>query len=119
MRAQHNPNQPLRQDADDARSDEERLDPHVDHARHRAGGVVGVDRRKHEVSRQRRVDRDVDGLLVSNFTDHDDVGILPQERSERAREREPDLRLHVDLVNALNLVLDGILRRQDVQVRSD
>ena len=58
-----------------------------------AGGVVRVDRGEHEVTGERRVDRDLDRLLVADLADHDDVGILAEEGAERAREREPDLRL--------------------------
>ena len=65
-----------------------------------AGGVVRVDRREHEVTGERRVDRDLDRLLVADLADHDDVRILPEEGAERAREREPDLRLDVHLVDA-------------------
>ena len=44
-------------------------------------------------------------------------GILTQEGAQRAREREPDLRLHVHLVDAADLVLDRILGGEDVDVR--
>ncbi len=76
-----------------------------------------MDVRKHEVTGQRRVDRDVGGLLVANLADHDHVGILPQEGAQRAGEGQPDLRLDVDLVDAADLVLDRIFRREDVEVR--
>src|SRR5439155_498669 len=61
MRAEH-ANEPLREDADDRRTQEERLDAHVDHAREGAGRIVGVDRGEHEVTGERCVDRDLDGL---------------------------------------------------------
>ena len=57
-------------------------------------------------------------LLVADLADHDDVRVLPEEGAERAREREADLRLDVDLVDPLDLVLDRILGRQDVEVRA-
>ena len=91
VRAEH-AHEALREDADDRRAHEERLDAHVDQARDGAGGVVRVDRREHEVTRERRVDRDLDRLLVADLADHDDVRILAQEGAERAREGEPDLR---------------------------
>ena len=56
-------------------------------------------------------------LLVADLADHDDVRVLPEEGAQRAREREPDLRLDVHLVDALNLVLDRILGGEDVEVR--
>ena len=57
------------------------------------------------------------GLLVANLADHDDVRVLPEEGAQRAGEREADLGLHVDLVDPVDLVLDRILGRQDVEVR--
>ena len=108
----------LREDADDARAEQERLGAHVDGARDGARGVVRVDRREHEVTRERRVDRDLERLRVADLADHDDVGVLPEERAQRAREREADLRLHVHLVDALDLVLDRVLGGQDVEVRA-
>jgi hypothetical protein len=45
------------------------------------GRVVRVQRREHEVTRLRRLDRDLGGLEVANFADHDDVRVLAQERS--------------------------------------
>src|SRR5690606_41084791 len=56
--------------------------------------------------------------LFRSLADHDDVRVLPQERAERAGEGEPDLRLHVDLVDPGDLVLHRILGREDVDVRA-
>ena len=56
--------------------------------------------------------------MVADLADHDDVRVLAEEGAERAREGEPDLRLDVHLVDALDLVLDRVLGRQDVEVRA-
>ena len=90
---------------------------HLDQARDRARRVVRVDRGQHEVAGHRGVNGDFRRFLVADLADHDHVGILPQECAQRAREGEPDLRLHGDLVNAADLVLDGVLGGQDVDVR--
>jgi hypothetical protein len=50
--------------------------------------VVRVQRRQHEVTGQRGLDRDLDGLGVADLTDQDDVGVLAQDRAQRARERD-------------------------------
>ena len=62
------------------RRDVERRDAHVQQARQRRRRVVGVQRRQHHVAGLRGLDRDVGGLEVADFADHDDVRILAQER---------------------------------------
>ena len=59
---------------------EEGLETHVHHSSECGGGVVRVDRREYEVTRERRLDGDGSRVDVSNLTDHDDVGILAKER---------------------------------------
>ena len=41
--------------------------------------VVGVHRREYEVPGQTRLDRDLGGLGIPDLTDHDDVGVLPED----------------------------------------
>ena len=71
----------LGEQAHERRGDEERLDPHVDEPRDAAGGVVRMDSREHEVTGERRGDRDLGRLAVADLADHDDVGIVAQERA--------------------------------------
>ena len=85
VRAEH-AHEPLREDADDGRAHEERLDVHLDQARDGAGGVVRVDRREHEVARHRGVDGDLRRLLVADLADHDHVRD-PDARRRAARSR--------------------------------
>ena len=51
---------------------------------------------------------------VADLADHDDVRILPQDRAQHAGERQADLRLHLDLVDAGQLVLDRVLDGEDL-----
>ena len=81
------------------------------------GRVVGVQRREHEVARQRRLDRDLGRLEVADLADEDDVGVLPQEGAQRRREGQADLLLHLDLVDAGEVELDRVLGRHDVDGR--
>jgi hypothetical protein len=109
--------QALREHGHDRRGDVVALHSHLHEARDGARGVVGVQRGEHEVTRERRVHRDLGGLLVADLTHHDDVGVLAQEAAQGRREREPDLGLHVQLPDAGELVLDRVLGREDVHVR--
>jgi len=44
--------------------------------------------------------RDLRGLSVADFAEQDDVGVLPQDRSQRAGERQLDLFVDLRLVDA-------------------
>ena len=68
------------------------------------------------MARERRVDRDFGRLAVADFADHDDVGVLTQERAESPRERHADLRLHLHLVDAGHVVFYRVLGRHDADV---
>ena len=65
---------------------------------------------------ERSLDRDLGRLEVADLADHDDVGILAHDVPEPRGEGEADLRLHRDLVDALELILDGILDGDDLLV---
>ena len=80
------------------------------------GRVVRVERREHQVAGERGVDGDVGRLEVADLADHDHVGVLAHDVPEARRERQPDLRLDVDLVDAAKLVLDRILDGDDLLV---
>ena len=63
---------------------------------------------------QRRLHRDLHSFEIADFADHDDVGVLPQDRAQQACEIEPDLRLYLDLVDAGQLILDRVFDGYDV-----
>ncbi len=75
-----------------------------------------MQRRQHQVSGQRGLDRDARGLEIAHFADHDDVRILTHDRAQRVREVEANGRLGLDLVDAFDLVFDRILDRDDLDV---
>ncbi len=75
------PHEALREHADQARRQQERLDAHVAQPRHRADGRVRVQRRQHEVTRQASLHGDLRRLEVADLADHHDVGILAQDRA--------------------------------------
>ena len=54
------------------------------------------------------------GLLVADFADEHDVRVLPENRSQGARERQLDLVVDLRLVDAGNLILDRVFDRDDV-----
>jgi hypothetical protein len=79
----------------------------------RRDGGVGVQCRQHEVAGQRRLHRDLRRLGVAHLADHNDVGVLPDNRSERVRKGETNFRFHLHLIDSPNVVLYRILDRDD------
>ena len=69
------------------------------------------------MSGQRGMNRDMRGLGIADFADHDHVGILAHERAQRARKCQPDRRLDLRLVDAGDFVFDRILDGQDLADR--
>ncbi len=57
-----------------------------------------------EVPREGGLDRDLRRLGVPDLPHHDDVGVLPEDRPQSAGEREVDLRVDLDLPDAVELV---------------
>ena len=96
------------------RRHEVRLDAHVHEARQRAGRVVGVQRGKNHVARQRRLHGDLRRFLIANFTDEDHVRVMPQNRAQSAREGQPRLLGNLNLVDALELILDRVFDGDDL-----
>ena len=77
-----------------------KLDAHVEQAVDSRWRIVGMERREHHMTRERRLDRDLRGLEISNLTDHDDVGVLAKRRSQRRREVQTDAVVHLHLIDA-------------------
>ena len=72
--------------AEEHGSDEIRLDVHFHEPGNRAGRVVGVQRGKDQMSRDRGADGDLRRVLVADLPDHDDIGILSENTAQRGGE---------------------------------
>ena len=70
--------------------------------------------REHEVARERRLDGDLRRLAVADLADHDDVGVGTHHRAQAGGERQARLVVDLDLGDAVELVLDRVLDRDDV-----
>ena len=108
--------EPLRHRADERRRDEKGLDTEVDQARDRRRRIVGVQRRENEVAGQRGLNGILRGFLIANLADHDDVGILAEDRSQRGRKGDADLCLHRGLIELVPHHLDRIFDGGDVDL---
>ncbi len=75
-----------------------------------------MQRAQDEMTRERSANGNLSGFRITDFADKDDVGILSEDVSQALREGETDLRLHLDLPDPRQLVLDRVFNRQDVAV---
>ena len=96
-----------------AAGDQEWLDAHVHQTRDSAWRVVGVKRAEHQVSSERGLNGDVRNFAITNFTDQNNVGRLAQHGFQNGRKCETNLFTHLDLIDALEVVLNGILGGDD------
>ena len=113
MRAER-AHQPLGHHRFDRAGDQERLDAHIDQPRVGPGGVVGVQRAEHQVAGERRLDGVLGRFQIADFADQDDVRVVTQNAPQRWRERQPDLRMHLNLVDAFELIFDRVFGRDDL-----
>ena len=106
--------QPLRQHGVQRRADQVALHAHVDNACDRAAGIVGVQRAEDQVAGKCRLNGDARCFRIPDFTDHQDVGILPQQAAQDAGERQADAVIHLELIDQLQLEFDRIFDRANV-----
>ena len=111
------PHQTLRDDEVQDGTDEIRRNVQIEKTRDGGRRVVRVERRKDQVAGQRRLHGDIGRFRVANFTDHDDVRVLPQERAEPRGERDARLRIDLRLVHVPHIVFDRIFDRRHVHLR--
>ena len=87
---------------------------HVPQPRDAAPCAVRMDRREHEMARQRAADRHRRRIGVADLAEHDDVRVLTQKGAQRSAEGQADLFLELHLVHPFERVLDRVLDREDV-----
>ena len=111
------PQQPLRDNGRHGAPDLKSRHAEVDQPRNGRYAVVRVQRRKHQMARLRRLDRDLRRFQVANLADHHHVRVLPQHRPQRTRERQSGFRVDLHLVQPRERVFHGIFHRDDIDRR--
>ena len=106
--------EPLRDDPAERTGDLVTLNADVHQTRHRVSGVVRVLGREHQVPRERCLHGNLRRLAIPDLPYQHHVRILPEDRAQRRRERQPRLLLHLHLDEARHPVLDRVLDRDDV-----
>ena len=116
-RPAHAPGEPLADDAVDRRREDAALDVHVGQPLDRRRRRLGVQRRQDQVAGHRGAKGDLGRFLVADLADEQHVRVRAQHRPQAVREREPGPRVDLDLVEAVDAILDGILDRRQLPVR--
>src|SRR5204863_4025970 len=93
---------------------EKRLDTHVDEPGEGARRIVRMQRAEHHVSREGRLNRTLGRLMVADFADEDHVRVVTQDAAQARGEGQADLRMHLDLADALVVILNRIFYRDDL-----
>ena len=69
---------------------------------------------QHKVTGERGLDGNLRGFKIANFTNHDDVGVLPQDGAQGFCKRQLDFGIDLGLANAGQFVLNRIFYCHDV-----
>jgi hypothetical protein len=64
----------------------------------------------------RSLDGDFSGLSVSDFTDHDHIGILPQKRSQCAGKRQASALVNADLIGPRQINLTWVFHARNIEL---
>ena len=65
---------------------------------------------------ERGADGDFGRILIADFADHNDIGVLAQDVAQGIGEREPDLGADLHLVHAGDFVFDRVLDGDDAEI---
>jgi len=106
--------QSLGENADHCRSYQKWFNPQIQQAGDGPGRIVRVKRAQEQVAGLRRLQRNARGFLISNLSHQDNVWVLPQNRSQASREGDARLGIDLDLVYAVELILNRVLDGNDV-----
>ena len=108
------PDQALCHNPFDGARDEEWFDSHVDNPSEGTSGIIRVEGAEHRVTGEGGLDGILCGFRIADFTDEDNVGVMAEDASQGGGKRQTDLRMDLDLIDAIELVLDGVFGRDDL-----
>ncbi len=92
------------------------LDAHVTHARDCLKRPACVKRAHDEVAGERRLDGNPRRLGIAHLPDENDIRVLPKQRSKDRRKGSSCLRVHLDLRDAVEVILDRVFDGHDVHM---
>ena len=102
------------QDAIESRDKIVWVDAHIQEPAKNVDDVVGVNRREDEMACERRLNGNLGRLHIANFSDHDLVRVMTENRAEAAGERQTLLFIDGYLCDAPDLIFHGIFDRENL-----
>ena len=94
---------------------EEWLNPHVNQSGDRPCRRIGMKRTEHQMARQCCFDGHICCLRIADFSNHDHIGIITQDRPQCFAETHFIRRVDRHLCDPVHLVFHGIFHRHNVQ----
>src|SRR5690606_3093976 len=92
----------------------EGLDTHVGQAGDSRHGIVGVQSRQYQVTRQRGLYGNLRGFQIADLPNHDDVWVLSKDGSQGSGEIQIDAWVDLCLPYTGQVVFDRVFNRQDI-----
>src|SRR5262245_7961201 len=89
------------------------LNPHINKPRDSADGIIGMKRAEYQMTGERGANSNFRGVHITNFSHHDRIGILPQNRTKATGERKTDFRMNLNLINAVQTNFNWIFNGYD------
>ena len=110
--------QPLGNNAKQGTGHQERLHAHINQSHGAADGVVGVQRREHQMAGHRRTQANLGGFMVPHLAHQDHVRVLAQRGAQYTGEFQADFRVYLHLGNARQPVLHRVFCGDDFDFRT-
>lgn len=107
----------LRESGTEDGGDEVGFDAEVHQSGDGAGCVIGVKGAEHKVPGECGLGYDSCGFPVSYFADHENVGILPEKRSQGGGECKSGFFVDLELVDSVERRFDGVFDGTDIDFR--
>ena len=108
----------LSEDTLQGRSQQVGFHTHIQQTRYGSRSVVSMQSRKNQMAGKGTANGNVGGFAVANLTNHDDVRVLSNNGPQTIGKIQTTLAVYGDLIDAVELILNGVLNSDDLLLRS-
>lgn len=113
MNAKFSP-KPLRDNKSQGRSDEQRINSQIGKSLDGMSRTIGMDSRKYDMSGNRCLNGEFCSFLITYFSNHNDIRILPEKRSESRSKRKIYRRVDLCMIDSGDSVFYRIFKSGDI-----